>query len=110
MNPLLPNLFLSILEDHCPNLEVLDLSYCEIKASKGTNKIDFDYLAEKCPKLRQLNLIRSKPKTKFTSVEAAMLGEPNFKNLELLNMAFGTVISDQVVQHGTDELIWLMVR
>lgn len=98
---------LNLVADHCPHLEVLDLSYCEIKASKGTAKIDFDYLGEKCAQLRQLNLIRTKPKTKFTSAEAAMLGEPSFKNLELLNMAFGT---GQVVQHGTDELIWLMVR
>ena len=39
-----------------------------------------------------------------------MLGEASFRTLELLNMAFGTVISDQVVQHGADELVWLMAR
>ena len=91
-------------------MDSLDLSYCTFKLSKGVEKIDFDYLGEKCEKLRQFNLIRSKPKTKFTSPEAVMLGDPCFRNLELLNMAFGTVIMDHVIQPASCELIWLMTR
>lgn len=87
-----------IYQEHCTELETLDISNSEIK---GVLQFDSNTFPKS---LRCLQMLQTYPKTKYNSIASVLTSETCLENLEIFSICF----NDE--QYNTNHMVFIIAK